>query len=172
VSDASSKLFDPANPPGLGPDPRADRLSWGEVERELGSCFVDHTPGDEVRPLVRALALLWHDHLDEAHVIVQDHPSGAGAYLHGIMHRREADYWNAKYWFRRVGGQPFFGAFGPVVEAMPGGEKCVVGGLFDPAEFTDAVEQSVRRQGCALPGAQLLAIQAAEFQSLLAHLTA
>jgi hypothetical protein len=172
VSDASSMLFDPANVPGLGPDPRTSRLSLVDVERESGSFFVEHSPGDEVRPLVRALALLWHDHLDEAHAIVQDHLSGIGAYLHGIMHRREADYWNAKYWFRRVGEHPFFGTFGPVVAAMPGGAKFVVGGPFDPAEFTDAVEQSVRRQGGALPEVQLLAIQAAEFRSLLALLTA
>ena len=126
----------------------------------------------EVRPLIRALALLWHDHLDAAHEIVQDHPSGPGAYLHGIMHRREADYWNAKYWFRRVGGDPFFGRFGQTVAALPGSAAFVVGGQFDPAEFADAVELAVRRRAGALPEAQLLAVQTAEFRALLGHLAA
>jgi hypothetical protein len=172
VNDAIPQLFDPSNAPGLGPDPRPARASIMAVDRELAAFFAANPLQEDARALVRALALLWHDHLDEAHEIVQDHSSGDGAYLHGIMHRREADYWNAKYWFRRVGGQPFFGSFGGTVAAMPGGAAFTVGGLFDPAEFVDAVELSVRRRSGALSEAALIAIQAAEFQALLDHLTA
>lgn len=28
------------------------------------------------------------------------------AYWHGIMHRREGDFWNSHYWFRQVGKHP------------------------------------------------------------------
>lgn len=49
------------------------------------------------------LWLLAND-LDRSHDISQDHSSAEGSFWHGIMHRREGDFGNAKYWFRRVGG--------------------------------------------------------------------
>jgi hypothetical protein len=56
------------------------------------------------------LASLWlyHDFLDESHVISQSLETTTGSYWHGIMHRREFDFDNAPYWFRRVGEHPIF----------------------------------------------------------------
>lgn len=51
---------------------------------------------------VSALWLL-HDFLDESHAISQRVSTPSGSYWHGMMHRREPDYGNAKYWFRQVG---------------------------------------------------------------------
>lgn len=50
------------------------------------------------------MAGLWllHDFFDESHSISQDLATAEGSYWHGILHRREPDYWNAKYWFRRA----------------------------------------------------------------------
>ncbi len=59
------------------------------IDREMAMC---------------CLAGLWlyHGFLDESHALSQGIPSAAGSYWHGIMHRREGDFSNAKYWFRQA----------------------------------------------------------------------
>jgi hypothetical protein len=40
--------------------------------------------------------------IDRAHDIVQHGATPMDRYLHGVVHRIEGDFWNAKYWFRQV----------------------------------------------------------------------
>ncbi len=46
---------------------------------------------------------LLHGELDVSHRISQSVETTTGSYWHGIMHRREGDFGNSKYWFRKVG---------------------------------------------------------------------
>ena len=54
----------------------------------------------------RAGMWLLFDFLDESHAISQEIHTAEGSYWHGILHRREPDASNAKYWFRKVGDHP------------------------------------------------------------------
>ena len=57
---------------------------------------------------IKSGLLLWNDALNESHNISQELENQTGSYWHGIMHRREPDYSNSKYWFGRVGTHPIF----------------------------------------------------------------
>jgi hypothetical protein len=49
---------------------------------------------------------LWQDYLDESHEICQAIETTSGSWWHAILHRREGDFGNAKYWYMKVGNHP------------------------------------------------------------------
>ena len=73
----------------------------------------------EVEALLAGLLQI-NDYLDESHnrsqSIEGEGQDVNGDYWHGIMHRREPDYGNGKYWFRRVGRHPCFDLLLPLAE--------------------------------------------------------
>src|SRR5437762_2027511 len=94
--------------PELGPGPRAGIWEQPRLTRALDEIFRHANLPAENQQLIRSLVLLWHDHLDASHSIAQNISNPDGAFIHGIMHRREPDYSNATYWFQRVGQHPAF----------------------------------------------------------------
>src|ERR1044072_4907593 len=56
----------------------------------------------------RAGLLLWNDDLEPAPPLIQDLPDQTAAFWHAILHRREGDYGNARYWWARTGAHPAF----------------------------------------------------------------
>src|ERR1700744_938476 len=94
--------------PELGPGPRENVLTLATLEDQLNPALtLSHLPRTQQK-LIHALVLLWHDHQDAAHTIAQEIETPDGSLVHGILHRREPDYGNAAYWFRRVGKHPTF----------------------------------------------------------------
>jgi hypothetical protein len=57
-------------------------------------------------PTLQAAIWLYVDDLDRSHTVSQGIETEEGSFWHGIMHRREGDFSNAKYWFRRAGSLP------------------------------------------------------------------
>ncbi|MEZ0326877.1 MAG: hypothetical protein ACAH95_13335 [Fimbriimonas sp.] len=55
-------------------------------------------------PELQAGLWLYVDDLERSHHVSQSLAGPIGAYWHGIMHRREGDFSNAKYWFRQADG--------------------------------------------------------------------
>ncbi len=91
---------------------------------------------------LKSALLLWNDQLDESHEISQGIHSRIGSYLHGIMHRMEGDYSNAKYWFHRVSEYPVWG------EIERGAAQLGYEG-WTPYRFVDDVEKACRNGGGA-----------------------
>ena len=100
-----------------------------------GQSVKDSTMGDALQSGL----LLWNDALDASHTISQGIESGTGSYWHGIMHRREPDYSNAKYWFRRVGVHPTFPALRERGLALLQSDST---GSDSLADFAEAIERT------------------------------
>ena len=93
---------------------------------------------------------LWHDFLDLSHNLSQAVDTPSGSYWLGIMHRREPDFPNSKYWFRRVDDHPIFPMLGAAakqianaVDVPQAGQFLITQETWDPFRFVDFCEQAL-----------------------------
>ena len=95
--------------------------------------------------------------LDRSHSISQNIESAEGSFWHGIMHRREGDFGNSKYWFRRVGSHPVFEQLAEISEGV----------YTDPYDFVDRCSRVKRSDDASFQQCQRA--QWLEWQALMAH---
>ena len=164
--------------PVLAPRGEWDSALTVELERMSAQELVgDGVEGRKTAvAFIRSLLLLWNDALDASHDISQGLHDGDGSYLHGVMHRREPDYSNGKYWFRNVGTHPLFPAV--LSAAQEEVARVEVGAVqepiasmqaWDPFVFIDLCEASDRGRLDDEARACLERIQVREFEILFEH---
>jgi len=120
-----------------------DEGSPGEADRaHLQSLSIDkafaHTKVIDPASARCCLSGMWllYDFLDQSHTISQKIATAEGSFWHAIMHRREGDFSNAKYWFRKVGPHPVY----ELLSAETASD-------WDPYEFVDACQSAFRIGG-------------------------
>jgi hypothetical protein len=167
VDDAAPSLL-----PALVPrcPPAAQRWLLERI-RQIAADVAPPSAGPDATAFAAGLLQI-HDFLDESHARSQsvEHEGRhrCGDYWHAIMHRREPDYGNAKYWFHQVGRHPVFEelaeAARPILKTCPdavgGGwtSRLITSRGWDPFAFVDLCA------ACASDEASPLAIAARQVQ--------
>jgi hypothetical protein len=162
--------------PDLGPGPRPDILPHATLTANLDPLLANSNLPSVSRDLIRSLILIWHDRLEPAHMLAQGIESPDGSFLHGIVHRREPDYGNAKYWFRRVGSHAAYpvitlrvGEFLEINHDQSLRAQVLSHGEWEPFAFIDLCEKASRSPLSDAQAQLLREVQRIELEVLLDH---
>jgi hypothetical protein len=102
---------------------------------------------DEAKSMLSGL-WLYFDWLDQSHTISQSIDTPTGSFWHAIMHRREGDFSNSKYWYGRCASHPSMqtlaGQAPRLINTMPADKSLLrlIASGWNPNAFVDLVEQS------------------------------
>ncbi|GAE31656.1 hypothetical protein [Halalkalibacter hemicellulosilyticus] len=130
--------------------------------------LTDHDSSTLSSQAVRSGLLLWNDELELSHSISQGIPEEIGSLWHGMMHRREGDFSNAKYWFRLAGEQSVFTSLYEKASIVSSEVKSW--GRWDPFRFIDEVEKVIQLNGEDSSDAMILReIQVLELMLFIDH---
>ena len=130
---------------------------------------------DEARAMLAGL-WLYFDWLDESHRISQSIDTPTGSFWHAIMHRREGDFSNSKYWYARCashGSLQTLAAQAPrLINTMPADKSLLrlIATGWNPNAFVDLVEQ-VHESPDDSRHAAAVALQRLEWQVLFDECT-
>ncbi len=143
-------------------------LAWDLSEKIREASDATISGGREITDakifaLVRGALFCAADALGAAHRIFQDDASDIGSYWHGVLHRREADFDNARYWFRRAGKLPISDRMHAA--AAPVSPTMAKQNLWDAYLLTGMCEQA--KFGDAEAAPECLRLQRIEFDELL-----
>jgi hypothetical protein len=120
---------------------------------------------------------LWHDGLDESHHISQGLSTQTGSFWHAIMHRREGDFSNSKYWYARAAGHPAMAILGQQASAMvnplPADKRIlrIAGNGWNAGAFVDLAEEIYAKPEHPLFGIAV-ALQRLEWKTLFDYCAA
>jgi hypothetical protein len=130
---------------------------------------------DDARAMLSGL-WLWHDWLDESHTLAQSIRTPTGSLWHAIIHRREGDFANSRYWLARCEGHPLFPTMlqqaRPLVDPRPADMMLLklAGARWDPVIFVDLVEM-VHQRPDDPRHALAVSLQQLEWRLLFDHCT-
>ena len=116
------------------------RLVGGEPKQAALIETLLQNPIFAARPELAAGLWLYADNLERSHTLSQSIETKTGAYWHGIMHRREGDFSNSHYWFRRAAGHPLL-AGAPAIDPDALVDAVARADGNDPAELVEQQRQ-------------------------------
>lgn len=119
---------------------------------------------------------LWRDGLNQSHAISQGIDDPTGSFWHAIMHRREGDFGNSKYWYARCEQHPILPSLSAraatILNPLPADKSLLKLNLngWNPSVFVD-LTQRLHNQPADPMFEAIVALQQMEWRVLFDYCT-